>query len=413
MAEDGLWDTLPVPFIGTVAEDFDGEEGELSLKEGTLVVVVQCDEDGWFTLHTKVGSGIFPGSYVDALETIDLPIVAKVIKNFPELGLKVGQTVTVQDISIDGWMVEAGNDIGYTTWNHLQIEPEVLINKNQVNPDVDLDIPDFMDDRPANNNRAAGSLFAVNPIRVDSAVVEPKPLQGNNAKPQQPPQQAQQPPQQVQQPVGHLPKGQGGSGRLSVSQGQQAGPPQVHKPPAQQPRPGGPQAASGQAPQGQRPGGPQAGGPQAGGQQARPQQQGGGVNNPRMTMPPGQPAQQVQKQANPNPALQKPNQSLPSKEAQQINNKPVGGIKPSNARVHMTKQALAGTQTIAKRDKPSAKPGEMHESQFATYRRPTSVFADVIKENKAFDEKLNIYSIRQANKGRMIFLFLFRGNLLY
>lgn len=116
----------PIPCLALVAEDFEGEEGELTLSEGTKVVVVKCDDDGWWTVHTKeLGIGIFPGSYLDVKEHIKLPCTAKINKFFKDLNLQPGEIVQVQEISEEGWMIECKSNLGFCTWDFLDIVKEV------------------------------------------------------------------------------------------------------------------------------------------------------------------------------------------------------------------------------------------------------------------------------------------------
>mmetsp|Transcript_7758 Transcript_7758/g.32686 ORF Transcript_7758/g.32686 Transcript_7758/m.32686 type:complete len:387 (-) Transcript_7758:122-1282(-) len=112
---------VSLPCFAVVAEDFEGEEGELSLTEGTDVVVVAVDDDGWWTIHTKEDIGIFPGSYLDILEEIPLPTFAEVVKGYPEMQLEVGDVVEVQDISPEGWMVDKDGVMGFCTWDHINL----------------------------------------------------------------------------------------------------------------------------------------------------------------------------------------------------------------------------------------------------------------------------------------------------
>ena len=91
---------FPCPCYSVVAEAFQGEEGELTLEEGHKVIVVTCDDDGWFTVLTKkFGCGIFPGSYLDPLDHIALPTTGKLTQEIIEHALLPGDIVDVQDIN--------------------------------------------------------------------------------------------------------------------------------------------------------------------------------------------------------------------------------------------------------------------------------------------------------------------------
>lgn len=117
---------MKVPFIGIVAEDFDGiDDSELSLVAGTKCVVTLCEADGWWTIHTKNRNGIFPGSYVDEIEEIRLPCYAKVQKKIQNI--PVGKVVTVTAITADSWIIKPNQNDPKTlkcTWDFLEITTE-------------------------------------------------------------------------------------------------------------------------------------------------------------------------------------------------------------------------------------------------------------------------------------------------
>jgi len=116
---------MKVPFVGVVAEDFEGvDEGELTLAAGTKCVVAMMEDDGWWTVHTKKDVGIFPGSYIDEIEEITLPCYAKVQKAILQGNISVGTIVTVTDISITSWTIKHNNNSTDTTWEYLEITTE-------------------------------------------------------------------------------------------------------------------------------------------------------------------------------------------------------------------------------------------------------------------------------------------------
>merc|ERR1712137_304393 len=123
---------LPLPFLGVVVEAFEGvESDELSLTEGCKVVVVQCDDDGWWTVHAGEKIGIFPESYVDPMTPIKLPCFARVLKSIPEMKINQNETVSVSAITAEGWRVEANSNIGFCTWDYLEIVDKPRQPQNQ------------------------------------------------------------------------------------------------------------------------------------------------------------------------------------------------------------------------------------------------------------------------------------------
>jgi len=122
-----------VPFLGVVAEDFDGvDEGELSLKAGTRCAVVLCEDDGWWTVHTKEKSGIFPGSYVDFVENITLPARVKILQPWSG-GPPAGTVIPLLEITSSGWKVKHNGRLMNTTWARIDLTSEPLTPANQPN----------------------------------------------------------------------------------------------------------------------------------------------------------------------------------------------------------------------------------------------------------------------------------------
>lgn len=114
------------PFLGIVAEDFEGiEEGELTLVAGTYCMVATCEDDGWWSIHTKdFGHGIFPGSYVDEIEEINLPCNAKVQKTIHKNNIPVGKIVKLTAIEADGFVIYCENVSTKCTWDYIDITTE-------------------------------------------------------------------------------------------------------------------------------------------------------------------------------------------------------------------------------------------------------------------------------------------------
>ena len=205
-------DAVPVPHLCRVAEDFEGEEeGELSIKEGTEVIVVQCDDDGWWTVVVKNNAGIFPSSYLEPISHISLPSSAKMTADVPDMNLKRGQTVTIQEITPDGWMVESGNNLGFCNWNVLEV---IKDGPKQIDPD--FEIPNL-----ENKN----TLFNIPPTKVD-VVNEPEPIKINNVK--SPPANQQQAnargSQRIQMSRGGPPQAGTGPNQRGGAGGQRGGP---------------------------------------------------------------------------------------------------------------------------------------------------------------------------------------------
>ena len=116
---------MRTPFVAVVAEDFEGEVGELSMKEGTKCIVLLCEDDGWWTVMSKQETGIFPGSYLEGVMEISLPFHAKVVKKYAG-GPPVGQVILVEEVSAEGWMVRDGLIPSVSSWAHLEITSDPL-----------------------------------------------------------------------------------------------------------------------------------------------------------------------------------------------------------------------------------------------------------------------------------------------
>ena len=165
---------MKVPFVGLVAEDFEGvDEGELTLTAGTKCVVTLMEDDGWWTVHTKKEIGIFPGSYVDELEQITLPCYAKIQKKIGNI--PVGTIVTVTDINTTKWTVTHNNNSHTTTWDCLEIttekpeEPKPKATENSL--------------KPAPGRKGVTSVIDCEPLRVEDEVKAPTELKlPSNAK---------------------------------------------------------------------------------------------------------------------------------------------------------------------------------------------------------------------------------------
>ena len=324
--------TVAVPSIATVAEDFEGEEGELSLPKGTKVIVVKCDDDGWWTVHTKKSIGIFPGSYLDVTEVVKLPCNAQIVKNFREMNLNVGEIVQVQDISEEGWMIESKSNLGFCTWDYLDIVKDVPKSTQQQPQQVSPQ----QQRPPSQAPQQGGPLGGPQQQRPSQ---QGGPQQGG---PQQggPQQGGPQGPGGLQRPPSQQGGLQGGPQQMRPMQqgGPQGGPPggQQQRPPSQIPNnSGSPQQQPPQqqqqrppsqvpnqgGPQGGPPGGqqrppsqvPQQGGPQGGPQQQRPPSQVPNNSGPPNKAPPQGPQGGSQQQQR--PPSQVPNNSGPPNKA--------------------------------------------------------------------------------------------------
>lgn len=136
------------PFLAVVAEDFEGvDNGELTLIAGTLCIVTMCEEDGWFTIHTKEhGVGIFPGSYMDEISEITLPCFAKVQKAMNKNKIGVGKIVQILDIQSNGWLIEYEDTVTTCTWDYLDITTEQPESIN-LEPIEESTIPEQMENQ--------------------------------------------------------------------------------------------------------------------------------------------------------------------------------------------------------------------------------------------------------------------------
>lgn len=161
---------FPVPCFAVVAEDFEGEEeGELSLVQGTRVIVAKCDDDGWFSVLTKIESGIFPGSYLDPADHITLPKSGELVNPVPGVGAKAGDVVKIQDITEEGFRIENNTQVGFCPWSAIKI---------MTGPPKRAQAPQ----KPVNNNpKPAGNQ---GPVPVGGKVVLQKTQSPNVVKPQ-------------------------------------------------------------------------------------------------------------------------------------------------------------------------------------------------------------------------------------
>lgn len=115
-----------VPFLGVVGEDFEGVDAEeLTLTTGIKCVVVLCEDDGWWTVHTKSAVGIFPGSYIDPIEPINIPSTfVKVTKPIPNQNIKVGTVAKLLNITQNAWIIEHNGSKISTKWENVDITKE-------------------------------------------------------------------------------------------------------------------------------------------------------------------------------------------------------------------------------------------------------------------------------------------------
>lgn len=423
-----------VPFLAVVAESFHGESDELSLTEGTEVIVVQVDNDGWYTVHTKDAIGIFPGSYLDAVEEIRLPIKAKVALPFIELNLLPGDVVTVNDISTEGWMIEAKNTIGYCTWDYL----DIIMGSSAGNSELDIDIPDI------GKSGNSSSLIGIKPIQSDPKLVEPSPI---NPVPKPSPQST---------------LNQSMPARPVASNPNQARASTTGTPPTQLrggAAPGGPPRGGPGGPRGGGPG-PAQGSPNAPLNRGRPlstsggppvnrgrplsvnQGQGQGLKPAAQPSPPPVQNQEAAKGTPPAAPARRPTVTAsatmpatpsPAQIPQPPARKPTvtGGKPPGPPGAQQKPPANAGgAKTLGKvsiapsaRDKPTkaggptratpsildTKPGDMVTSRYSTYRRPVSIFAGAFKDESAIDNPYYLATLRSGGKVELEGRFEFKA----
>eukprot|EP01095_Lingulamoeba_sp_RSL-Kostka_P009090 TRINITY_DN310_c2_g3_i1.p1 TRINITY_DN310_c2_g3~~TRINITY_DN310_c2_g3_i1.p1 ORF type:complete len:301 (+),score=112.94 TRINITY_DN310_c2_g3_i1:71-973(+) len=126
---------VTIPCIAVVAEDFEGQdEEELTLFEGDECIVTQIDDDGWWTVQTKERVGIFPGSYLDIIDSINLPAHAKVVKTIPKINFVNGTVVSVEDITDQGWLIFHNNIEAIVPYEYLELTNEPLTPVRQESP---------------------------------------------------------------------------------------------------------------------------------------------------------------------------------------------------------------------------------------------------------------------------------------
>lgn len=396
-----------VPFLAVVAESFHGEAEELSLTEGTEVIVVQCDGDGWYTIHTKDAIGIFPGSYLDVVEEIRLPIKAKVVLPFIELNLLPGDIVTVNDISVEGWMIEAKNTIGYCTWDYL----DIILGGSAVQNDVDIVIPDIK--KSANTS----SLIGIKPIQSEPKVDEPSPINPvknslsstlpNNSNVNRPVSTAANPVQQrppsVTAPNQSRPTNAPGP-RGSPGTGPRGGPRPLSTSTGSQPNRGRPLSSNFGSPA------------------LNKSQQNPPPTEPKSGTPPPAPARRptVTGAANaPQPPARKPtvgSQTPPvqSKPAQNspAQSKPVQkgvSIAPSARDKKPNPGATNAKGGPSRATIMDTKPGEMVTSRYSTYRRPVSIFAGTFQEDNVYHDPYFLSTMRGGAKVELEGRFEFRA----
>jgi len=67
-------------------------------------------------------------------------------------------------------------------------------------------------------------------------------------------------------------------------------------------------------------------------------------------------------------------------------------------KANLKQQETVKEKKVTVKEKKVANPGEMHISNYASYRRPKSVFHNVIEENEKVQKNMNLYTIRQKGK---------------